>query len=180
MRHLAQSLTLRITLAAALALGLGIGASTLILVRQAERDTLTAVRDRELAEAVRTARSLSGRVVKLQQSLQRTAQHLDASTFANDKALAHFLTGQAVLRDMFSGVYLVRPDGRMRMLLGPDGLSQPALNLSDRAVFSAHPEGAATDHLAGHALAPEGLTDHRLQPAPDPCGRHPSACWWGP
>ena len=47
------SLKLRITLGAIAGLVLGVGLSTAGLVRQAERDTLSAQRYREMSEAVR-------------------------------------------------------------------------------------------------------------------------------
>ena len=120
---------------AALALALGIGASTLILVRQAERDTLTAVHDRELAEVVRSASNLSRRVVNLQQSLRLTAQQLDAAKLADRDALGRFLSGQALLRELFSVVYVVGADGQLLMLMRPEGLSTPAMDLFDRPYF---------------------------------------------
>ncbi|MDP3822309.1 MAG: diguanylate cyclase [Burkholderiales bacterium] len=129
------SLKLRITLGAIAGLVLGVGLSTAGLVRQAERDTLSAQRYREMSEAVRTAAVLSRRVVDLQVALQATAARLDAATLADDARLAAFMESQPVLRGLFANVFATGADGRMRVYADSSGVRRPEVNLSDRSYF---------------------------------------------
>ena len=129
------SLKLRITLGGIAALVLGIGLITVLLVNRAERDTLTAQRQRELSESVRMASVLSRRVVALQRALQAVAAQLDEATLADDAALERFITNKPVLRGMFANVYVATPDGQMRLFADEAGMRRPNLNLSDRDYF---------------------------------------------
>ncbi|MEQ1684434.1 MAG: diguanylate cyclase [Burkholderiaceae bacterium] len=129
------SLKLRITLGAIAGLVLGVGLTTAGLLRQAERDTLSAQRYREMSEAVRTASVLSRRVVDLQVALQATAARLDAPTLADDARLAAFMESQPVLRGLFANVFATAADGRMRVYADSSGIRHPEVNLSDRAYF---------------------------------------------
>ena len=81
------SLKLRITLAAIAGLVLGVGLSTAGLLRQAERDTLSAQRYREMTETVRTASVLSRRVIDLQVALQATAARIEPTTLADNSRI---------------------------------------------------------------------------------------------
>jgi diguanylate cyclase (GGDEF)-like protein/PAS domain S-box-containing protein len=129
------SLKLRITLGAIAGLVLGVGLTTAGMLRQAERDTLSAQRYREMSEAVRTASVLSRRVVDLQVALQATAARLDAPTLADDARLAAFIESQPVLRSLFANVFATGADGRMRVYADASGIRHPEVNLSDRAYF---------------------------------------------
>lgn len=129
------SLKLRITLGAIAGLVLGVGLSTAGLLRQAERDTLSAQRYREMSEAVRTASVLSRRVVDLQVALQATAARLDAPTLVDDARLTAFMESQPVLRGLFANVFATGADGRMRAYADSSGVRRPDVNLSDRAYF---------------------------------------------
>jgi diguanylate cyclase len=129
------TLKLRITLAMMVALTLGIGASTVILVQRAERDTLAAVRERELEEAVRAATTLSRRVVELQQALRLTADRLDPETLADPGRLRQFFEAQPVLRDLFGAIAMINTNGQLRMMSNREGIFQPTLDLSDRPYF---------------------------------------------
>ncbi len=129
------SLKLRITLAGIAALVLGIGLITLLLVNRAERDTLTAQRQRELGEPVRMAAVLSRRVVELQRALQAVAAQLDEATLADDAALEQFIKTKPVLRGMFANVYVAMPNGEMRLFADEKGMRRPKLNIADRDYF---------------------------------------------
>jgi diguanylate cyclase (GGDEF)-like protein/PAS domain S-box-containing protein len=129
------SLKLRITVAAIAALVLGIGVITLLLVRQAEHDTLAAANERELSDTVRTAKVLSHRVVDLQRALQITASRVDSTLLANDRRLTEFMENQGVLRGQFANLFVAMPNGQMRTLVDGNGAREPRLNLSDRAYF---------------------------------------------
>ena len=72
-----RSIKVRVTLSAVAALALGIGATTLVLVHEAERDTLAAQTDRELREVQPTAAILSQRVMERQRALADTAAAFD-------------------------------------------------------------------------------------------------------
>lgn len=129
------SLKLRITLGVMVALVLGVGLSTLVLMNRAEQDVLSAVRDRELDEAVRTASALSRRVVDLQRVLQLSAQQLDPAILGDQDALQAFLQVQPVLRSMFSGIYVATPEGDVRLMFTPAGFNRKHLNIADRDYF---------------------------------------------
>ena len=129
------SLKLRITLGVMVALVLGVGLSTVVLVNRAEQDMLAAVRDRELEEAVRTASTLSRRVVELQRALQVSGQQLDPAALDDPAALQAFLQVQPVLRAMFSGVYIARPDGEVQVMFTSGTFNHRPVNLSDRGYF---------------------------------------------
>ena len=129
------SLKLCITLGGIAALVLGIGLITLMLVNRAERDTLTAQRQRELGESVRMASVLSRRVVELQRALQVVAAQLDDSTLADDAALERFIKSKPVLRSMFANVFVATPNGQMQLFADEAGLRRPNLNIADRDYF---------------------------------------------
>ena len=129
------SLKLRITLAAIAGLVLGVGLSTAGLLRQAERDTLSAQHYREMTETVRTASVLSRRVIDLQVALQATAARIDAATLADNTRLAGFMESQPVLRGLFANLFATTPDGQMQLYADAAGLRRPAVNLHDREYF---------------------------------------------
>ena len=129
------SLKLRITLGAVGALVLGIGLTTALLVRQAERETLSDQRHRELAEVVRSAAVLSQRVVDLQRALRATAAQIDAPTLADDALLSAFIESKPVLRGLFGNVFAAAADGTMRAFADATGVRHLALNLADREYF---------------------------------------------
>ena len=129
------SLKLRITLAAIAGLVLGVGLSTAGLLRQAERDTLSAQRYREMTETVRTASALSRRVIDLQVALQATAARIDAATLADNTRLAAFMESQPVLRGMFANLFATTPDGQMQVYVDAAGPRRPEVNLRDRDYF---------------------------------------------
>ena len=129
------SLKLRITLAAIAGLVLGVGLSTAGLLRQAERDTLSAQRYREMTETVRTASALSRRVIDLQVALQATAARIDAATLADNTRLAAFMESQPVLRGLFANLFATTPDGQMQVYVDAAGPRRPEVNLRDRDYF---------------------------------------------
>ncbi len=129
------SLKLRITVALIVAMALGIGLTTLTLVKRTEKDTMAAVRERELGEATRTASALSRQVVELQRALSIAARSFNPATFDNQRGVDEFLTHLPVMRTLFSSLFIVGPDGRMRALIDASGLSHPQLELADRPYF---------------------------------------------
>ncbi|GAP35021.1 sensor domain-containing diguanylate cyclase [Piscinibacter sakaiensis] len=130
------SLKLRVALGVVLALVVGIGATTLLLVRQAERDTLALVRERELGEAVRAAQGLSRRVVALQRALALASSQFDPAVLGDEAALGRLLLGQPLLGELFNMVFVADTGGQVRMAIGARGLMQPPLRLSDRDYFT--------------------------------------------
>ena len=129
------SLKLRITLGGIAALVFGIGLITVLLVSRAERDTLTAQRQRELGESVRMASVLSRRVVELQRALQVVAAQLDEATLADDAALERFIKSKPVLRSLFANIYVATPNGQMRVYADGSGMRRPNVNIADRDYF---------------------------------------------
>ena len=129
------SLKLRITLSAVGALVLGIGLTTALLVRQAERDTLSSSRHRELNETVRTAALLSQRVVDLQRALQAGSSQLDPLTLSDPARLAAFMNSQSVLRGLFSSLFVATADGRMRLYADSTGVRPLDGNVLEREYF---------------------------------------------
>ncbi len=129
------SLKLRIALASVLALMAGIGLATLLMMRQAERDTLMAQSELELAETTRLASLLSHRVVDLQSALQATAPSLSKQVLADPWQLAEALQGMPVLRSLFSNVFVAADDGQILLFADNAGLRWPQVNLSDRGYF---------------------------------------------
>ena len=129
------SLKLRITLSAVGALVLGIGLTTALLVRQAERDTLSSSRHRELNETVRTAALLSQRVVDLQRALQAGSSQLDPLTLSDPARLAAFMNSQSVLRGLFSSLFVATADGRMRLYADGTGVRPLDGNVLEREYF---------------------------------------------
>lgn len=129
------SLKLRITLGAIAALVLGIGLITVLLVNRAERDTLTAQRQRELGESVRMASVLSRRVVELQRALQVAAAQVDEAALADDAALERFIKSKPVLRGLFANVFVASPEGQMRLFADEAGIRRPNVNIADRDYF---------------------------------------------
>ncbi|MES2531861.1 MAG: diguanylate cyclase [Pseudomonadota bacterium] len=129
------SLKVRITIGTVAALIAGLGLITLMLVNRAQQDTLRAERQRELADAARTATLLATRAVALQRALLVVAFQLNEATVRDDTALARFIEGQPVLRGMFTDVFVATPDGDLRLLANENGVNTPELNLGDRSYF---------------------------------------------
>lgn len=130
-----NSIKARVTLCAVAVLLASVSVTTLLLVRDAERHTITSQRDRELREGTRTASVLSHRVVELQRALANTAALLDRDTLSDPQRLASFIESKPVLRGMFSNVFAAATDGRVLVLAEPAGLRQPALNIANRDYF---------------------------------------------
>jgi diguanylate cyclase len=135
LRAASGSLKLRLTIGSIAALMFGIGLTTVLLVRQAERDTLAAQRGRELGEAVRTAATLSRRVLELQRALQLTAELIDAPAMDDDARLAALLASQPVLRAMFASLVVASPDGQAHAFADSNGVRRPVLSIADRTYF---------------------------------------------
>ncbi len=129
------SLKLRFTVGTVAALALGIGLTTVTLVQRTERDTLAAVRERELSEATRTASALSRQAVELQRALIIAAKYFDASALETEQGTDRFLLELPILRTMFTSLYIADAKGRMRSLIDSNGLSHPTIDLSDRDYF---------------------------------------------
>lgn len=129
------SIKLRITLSAIAALALGVGLTTIVLVRQAERDTLMAHKDRELAETVRMATLLSRRVVERQNALQASAAQIEPGMVDEPARLLAFLEGKPLLRGMFSALFVTGADGRARAISDAAGTRRSEVDLSDRDYF---------------------------------------------
>eukprot|EP01035_Chromulina_nebulosa_P041029 gene41029-55454_t len=130
------SLKARITMGGIFALVLGIGLITTIIVGRTERDLLESQRQRELNESVRTAALLGHNVIQLQRVLESVAGALDESTMQDPAALKAFMQSKPVMRNFFANVYIATPDGKVRVMSDERGVSQPALNISDRPYFS--------------------------------------------
>ena len=129
------SLKLRITLGAIAALVLGIGLTTALLVRQAERATITAQSQRELTQAASTAAALSQRVIALQRALGAAAAQLDEGTLADPIRLAAFIESKPVLRGLFASVFAAGTDGIVNALADSAGVRHPILKIADRGYF---------------------------------------------
>jgi diguanylate cyclase (GGDEF)-like protein/PAS domain S-box-containing protein len=138
MRFIAlNSIKARVTLCAVAVLLASVSLTTLLLVRDAERNTIAAQRDRELREGTRTASILSHRVVELQRALANTAALLDRDTLSEPQRLASFIESKPVLRGLFSNVFAAAADGRVLVVAEPSGLRQPTLNIAHRDYFRA-------------------------------------------
>ncbi len=130
-----RSIKGRVTLCVVAVLLVSIASTSLVLIHKAEQDTLTAQRDRELREGVRTASILSRRVVDLQRALTSTAALLDPATLADPHRLAAFIEAKPVLRGLFSNVFVVSAQGDMLVLAEPVGIRYPHLNVANRDYF---------------------------------------------
>lgn len=129
------SIKLRVTLAAIAAMALGVLLTAALLVRQAERDTLDAQRERELAEAVASAKQLSARVVERQRALGASAEQFDASMLADAHRLQNLMENKPLLRGLFSEVFIAARDGQLRAWADAQGVRTPGGNLGDRDYF---------------------------------------------
>jgi diguanylate cyclase (GGDEF)-like protein/PAS domain S-box-containing protein len=130
-----RSIKTQVTLAALGALVASIAITSLVLVREAERETLRTHRDRELHDVARSAALLSRRVVELQKVLASTAELLDPATLHDGKKLAALFAAQPVLRGMFSNVFAAAADGTVLGLADDSGMQRPVLNLAGRDYF---------------------------------------------
>lgn len=135
MGALCASLKFRITLGVIGALALGIGMITMLLLQQAERDTLSTQHRREVNEAVRAASMLSRRVVELQRALAATAGQLDPDLLNHPQRLAAFMATQPILLSLFANVFFATPDGRMTLYVDDRGAREPGVSLNDREYF---------------------------------------------
>jgi diguanylate cyclase (GGDEF)-like protein/PAS domain S-box-containing protein len=129
------SIKLRITLAAIAALLLGVGLSTVLLVRQAERDTLAGQRDRELSAAVGAAAQLSAEVVERQRALRISSTQFDRAMLAEQPRLQHLLENKPLLRGLFASVFIAGADGRVRAVGDGQGVRVAVVDVSDRDYF---------------------------------------------
>lgn len=129
------SIKLRVTLAAIAAMALGVLLTAALLVRQAERDTLSAQRERELAEAVVSAKQLSARIVERQRALAASAVQFDASMLGDAVRLQHLLDNKPLLRGLFTEVFIAASDGQLRAWADANGVRTPGGNIGDREYF---------------------------------------------
>jgi len=129
------SIKLRVMLSAVAAMALGVLLTAVMLVRQAERDTLANQRDRELAEVVNTASQLSQRVVERQRALRASAEQFDAAMLADNSRLQNLLDNKPLLRGLFTDVFVTSTDGRVRAYADSQGVRTPAVDVSDREYF---------------------------------------------
>jgi len=129
------SIKLRVMLSASIALALGVLLTTVLLVRQAERDTLRQQRDRELAATVRVAAELSRRVVERQKALQNSAVAFDRTMLDDLARLRGYFELKPLLRGMFGGLFVASADGQVRAYVDQAGISSPAIDLTRRVYF---------------------------------------------
>ena len=130
-----RSIKSRVTLSVLAAMALSIALTTLVLMREAERATVIAERDRELREGASTASMLSRRVVELQRALAATAALLSEDTLSDKAKLASFIETKPVLRGLFSNVFAVASDGRMLVLAESEKLLYPNIAMGEREFF---------------------------------------------
>jgi diguanylate cyclase len=151
-----QSIKTQITLGSVATLTVAIALTTVMLVRQAEHDTLNAQRYRELREASRTASLLSRRVVDLQRALGATAARLDEGTLSDGAKLAAFLTSQPTLQGLFANIFATSRDGRALVMTEGSALRTVNFNVSDRPYFQrtlSEQRAIVSEPLAGRVTA---------------------------
>lgn len=129
------SIKLRVTVAAIAAMAVGVLLTAALLVRQAERDTLDAQRERELGEAVVGAKQLSARIVERQRALAASAVQFDASMLGDAARLRNLLDNKPLLRGLFSEVFIAASDGQLRAWADANGVRTPGGNIGDREYF---------------------------------------------
>ncbi|MDE2370488.1 MAG: diguanylate cyclase [Burkholderiales bacterium] len=137
-RRLAEmllSIKARVTIAAIAALIASTTITSLMLVRRAETDTIDASRQRELGEAVHMAADLSRRVVELQRALGATAAGITPAIAGDPARLLPLLAGSAVMREVFSTVWVAGTDGRMRAYADSQGAHAGTTAIGDRPYF---------------------------------------------
>ncbi|MBT9494798.1 MAG: diguanylate cyclase [Paucibacter sp.] len=130
-----DSLKVRITAGFIASLVLALGLTTLVLVQNAERDTLREETRRELVTSVRTARVLSLSLVDMQRALAMVAAQLDVATLGNEAALFRFIEGKPVLLNLFSNVFVAAPDGDVVLVADEGGARNPDYSVADRDYF---------------------------------------------
>ena len=126
------TLKFRLTVSVIAALAIGVVVVASMLMRQAETDTLASERRQQVNQSVRTAAVLSRRVIDLQRGLLAAAARLDRWTMADGHRLDHFVESNAVLGEMFSGIFVVATDGRMLVLNRDGALTHPTTSLANR------------------------------------------------
>ncbi len=130
-----QSIKVRVTLSAVAAVALGIALTTLVLVHEAERDTLAAQTQRELREVQRTAAILSQRVMERQRALGDAAGLIDEPMLADEQKRRAFLEVKTALRGMFSNVFVASVSGRILSVADRQGVQASTVNIADRPYF---------------------------------------------
>lgn len=130
-----QSIKVRVTLSAVAALALGIALTTLVLVHEAERDTLAAQTQRELREVQRTAAILSQRVMDRQRALGDAASLIDEEMLVDERRRQAFLEVKTALRGLFASVFIVSVDGRILSVADSQGVRGSTVQVGDRAYF---------------------------------------------
>ena len=136
LRTFLDSLKFRLTLGAMAALAVGMGIVALLLVQQAEHDTLDAQRVRQIGETVRTSQVLARRVVDLQRALQATATQFEPSMLLDRERLAEFVRTKPVLNAIFASVFVASSDGKLLLLQQGNERSEPNTPLGDRAYIN--------------------------------------------
>ncbi|MFO1339323.1 MAG: diguanylate cyclase [Burkholderiaceae bacterium] len=130
-----RSIKVRVTLSAVAALALGIALTTVVLVREAERDTLAAQTQRELREVQRTAAVLSQRVMERQRALGDVAGLIDEAMLGDERRRTAFLQSKPVLRGLFASIFLASPSGHVLSVSDDQGVHGTAVEVADRAYF---------------------------------------------
>ncbi|MEK8052440.1 diguanylate cyclase [Ideonella sp. DXS22W] len=134
-RHWRGSLKARLALGGLAALLLGMSLTVWWMVESAEQDTLVQAGRHEQAEATRTALSLGRRIDVMRHALGALAPQIEADMVNDPRRMGQFLEHQAVLRGLFSNLFVTTPQGRLQVYVDPLGMRTPATDLSDRPYF---------------------------------------------
>jgi diguanylate cyclase (GGDEF)-like protein/PAS domain S-box-containing protein len=129
------TLKARLAIGGLLMLLVGMSITAWHLAALAERDLLQQVRQREHAEAHRTAAAISHRLTELQAALDAVAPQLDAAILDDRQRLTRFFETQPLLREKFGNVFAIGADGRIRVFVDSAGPRFPDTAVSDRVYY---------------------------------------------
>ena len=129
------SLKVRLTLASVALILVSVALTVHFTLREVRQGSERIVLESREDDAQRLAAIVSRRLVALQRALRAAATTLPPAALDESAAGVAYLEGSAVLRTMFSAIFLVAADGRVIALADGDRARDTPLSFADRDYF---------------------------------------------
>jgi diguanylate cyclase (GGDEF)-like protein/PAS domain S-box-containing protein len=129
------SLKVRLTLASVALILVSVALTVHFTLREVRQGSERIVLESREDDAQRLAAIVSRRLIALQRALRASVTTLPPAALDESAAAVAYLEGNAVLRTMFSAIFLVAADGRVVAFSDGDGTRDTPMSFADRDYF---------------------------------------------
>ncbi len=129
------SLKVRLTLASVALILVSVALTVHFTLREVRQGSERIVLESREDDAQRLAAIVSRRLIALQRALRASVTTLPPAALDESAAAVAYLEGNAVLRTMFSAIFLVAADGRVVAFSDGDGTRDTPMTFADRDYF---------------------------------------------